>query len=249
MAVDADGNVYVADTGNARVVKLSPAGEVLATFGRKGTGDGEFQEPVAVAVEPTGSILVLDAADGYIQRFSPSGEFLSRFGGPAIRPYHPRGLTVNVDGEIAVADTGSSRVTLLESDGKLSSQLGQRGSGAGQLVEPTDVLRLPDGGFVVVDSANDRALRLDSDFALIAEWALPPNESVLGPHVALDGADGVYVSDPTHHRIVHFGLLGDVLDQVGDAAELESPVGLATDAAGRLYVADAAAGVVVVYEP
>ncbi|HEX8959019.1 MAG TPA: PA14 domain-containing protein [Solirubrobacterales bacterium] len=248
VAVDADGNVYVADTGNARVVKLSPVGEVLATWGQKGTGEGEFQEPVAVAVEPAGSILVLDAAEGYIQRFSPEGAFLARFGGPAIRPYHPRGLAVEAGGDVAVADTGGSQVDLLDPDGKLIAKLGQRGSGAGQIVEPTDVIRLPDGGFVVADSANDRALRLDADFKLVAEWALPPNESVLGPHLAYDGT-AIYVSDPAHGRVIRFSPLGEALDQVGGTGDLRSPVGLATDGAGRLYVADAKAGVIAVYEP
>ena len=248
VAVDADGNIYVADTGNARVVKLSPTGEVLATWGQKGTGEGDFQEPVAVAVEPTGSILVLDAAEGYIQRFSPEGKFLARFGGPAIKPYHPRGLAVDASGEIAVADTGGSRIDLLDPDGKLVAQLGQHGKGPGQLVEPTDVLRMPDGGFVVVDSANDRALRLDADFRLLVEWGLPLNDSVVGPHLAFDGTS-IYVSDPAHKRVVRFSPTGEALDQIGGAGELSSPVGLATDAAGRLYVADSAAGAIFVYKP
>ena len=64
VAVDGCGNVIVADTGNGRVVVLSPAGEVIAIFGGEGPDDEKIIEPISVALHPNGHILVGDAKHG-----------------------------------------------------------------------------------------------------------------------------------------------------------------------------------------
>src|SRR5581483_8464085 len=60
VAVDADANVYVADTENHRVQKLTPDGQPLAQWGSFGTGPGQFQRPSGVAIDGTGNVYVAD---------------------------------------------------------------------------------------------------------------------------------------------------------------------------------------------
>ena len=62
IATDATGHVWVADTGHDRVVEISPVGRVLAIFGSPGSGRGQLDQPVALAVTPFGDVWVADQA-------------------------------------------------------------------------------------------------------------------------------------------------------------------------------------------
>jgi tripartite motif-containing protein 71 len=74
ITLDASGNLWVADYGRDRVVKLSPDGHLLQVLGSRGTNAGEFVGPKGVAVEPsTGRIYVADTGNSRIQRFLPDG--------------------------------------------------------------------------------------------------------------------------------------------------------------------------------
>lgn len=81
LEVDPDDNVYVTDTGNARVLKFDPEGEVLQQFGSLGRRLGQFVRPKGVAVDRDGRLYVADAAFHNVQVFAPSGELLMFFGG------------------------------------------------------------------------------------------------------------------------------------------------------------------------
>jgi DNA-binding beta-propeller fold protein YncE len=72
--VDRDGNVWVADYGHDRVVKLSPDGRLLQSWGSRGSGPGEFVGPKGVSIDPsTGHLYVADTGNGRIQRLAPDG--------------------------------------------------------------------------------------------------------------------------------------------------------------------------------
>src|SRR5689334_4971451 len=58
MAVDASGNVYVADYGNHRVQKFTPTGTYLTQWGTHGSGDGQFNGPEGVAADASGNVYV-----------------------------------------------------------------------------------------------------------------------------------------------------------------------------------------------
>jgi DNA-binding beta-propeller fold protein YncE len=74
ITLDASGNVWIADYGRDRVVKLAPDGRLLQSLGSRGTFPGEFVGPKGVAVDPTsGRIYVADTGNGRIQRLLPDG--------------------------------------------------------------------------------------------------------------------------------------------------------------------------------
>jgi DNA-binding beta-propeller fold protein YncE len=80
VAVDAAGNVFVADTGNHRIQKLSPEGQVLALWGSEGPAPGQFSSPMGLAIDADGNLLVADAGNHRIQQFSADGEPLAQWG-------------------------------------------------------------------------------------------------------------------------------------------------------------------------
>ncbi|MBI3582645.1 MAG: NHL repeat-containing protein [Nitrospinae bacterium] len=77
ISVDSSGNIYIADSGNHRVVKLRQDGEVLLTFGQKGSNPGEFQYPHDIAIDRNDTIFISDLNNNRIQAFTPQGNFIS----------------------------------------------------------------------------------------------------------------------------------------------------------------------------
>ena len=74
LALDRDGNLWVADYGRDRVVKLAPDGRLLQSWGSRGSGPGEFVGPKGVAIDPTsGRLYVADTGNARVQRLAPDG--------------------------------------------------------------------------------------------------------------------------------------------------------------------------------
>ena len=73
VAVDPSGNIWVADTGQSRIVEFSSSGAYLTQFGNAG-GDGQLWGPRGVAVDPSGNVWVADEGNNRIAEFSPVPE-------------------------------------------------------------------------------------------------------------------------------------------------------------------------------
>jgi DNA-binding beta-propeller fold protein YncE len=83
IAIGPDNSIYVVDSGNNRIVKFSPNGQVLASWGSDGSGDGQFKGLSSVAVDPTNNkVYVADPLNSRIQVFDSSGKFLSKWSIP-----------------------------------------------------------------------------------------------------------------------------------------------------------------------
>ena len=82
-AIGPDDSIYVVDQGHNRIAKFSPDGQVLATWGSAGNGDGQFNDPTSVAVDPaTNKVYVADPRNKRIQIFDQNGKFLSKWSVP-----------------------------------------------------------------------------------------------------------------------------------------------------------------------
>jgi len=80
IAIGPDDSVYVVDQGRTRIVKFSRAGHVLSSWGSKGSGDGQFNDPTSVAVDSTnGKVYVADPINKRIQVFDQNGKFLTKW--------------------------------------------------------------------------------------------------------------------------------------------------------------------------
>jgi sugar lactone lactonase YvrE len=238
VAVDESGQVYVADTNNDRVLKLSAAGAVLLELGRQnkkkdddtkpGKGTGEFNKPSGVAVDSTGSIYVSDRENRRVQVFSSTGAFTLQFPLPPVgqkaddddddkdkeEAGKPAGIAVDSLGNIYVADPKGGRVLKFSPAGTLLQSLtvvseeGKRG-------QPFGVAVTPSGDCLLVS---------DRKHSLIFKFDLQGNQTlVFGGKgkkkktgitfnkpmgLALDMESNLYVADRNNDKIRIFGLPG-----------------------------------------
>jgi DNA-binding beta-propeller fold protein YncE len=83
MAIGPDDSVYVVDSGRNRIVKFSPDGRVLTTWGSEGSGDGQFRGLTSVAIDSANKrAYVADAMNGRIQVFDLDGKYLAKWSVP-----------------------------------------------------------------------------------------------------------------------------------------------------------------------
>lgn len=117
LALDAGGNVYVSEphpfgSGNDQIQKFSPAGELLATWGRTGTGSGQFSKPFCLGLDPRGNVFVVDFGNNRFQEFLSTGQYVAQWKGPQTGFLATSKVAVDGQGNMYVS-VGSQVVTLV----------------------------------------------------------------------------------------------------------------------------------------
>ena len=234
LAVDAQGNVYFADTWNQRVRKVTAGGAISTIAGSGSLGDGgdggpalsaDLFWPAGLALDTAGNLYVSTGArvrkissDGTIAAFA--GTSSAGYGGDgqnatAAALREPRGLAVDSAGNVYIADSGNFRIRKVGQNGKIATIAGNGQYGYSG-----------DGG--------------------------PPTAASIGyvEALALDPSGNLYFSDPYNHcvrRIYPSGTIqtvaGGTFGTGGDGgpptgAQLKYPRGLVVDRNGNLFVAD-----------
>ena len=104
IAVDASGNILVADTNNGRIEKFSPTGAFLSTIGTKGSGQGQLGEPNGIAIDRAGNIYVAEVASNHrVQKLGPDGRFIAEWKGPEPGFYGPRRIAIGPDDSVMLS--------------------------------------------------------------------------------------------------------------------------------------------------
>lgn len=234
IACDAAGNIYVANSMDYTICKITPAGKVTTLAGKTGTygstdGPGvaaRFGWPSGAAFDAAGNLYVTDASNYTIRKISPAGEVTTLAGqagskgsadgsGTAARFKDPFGIACDAAGNIYVADTGNSTIRKITPAGEVTTIAGQAGS------------------------------KGSTDGKGIAARFVSP----VG--IACDAAGNIYVVDGDSNTVRMLTPAGEVTTLAGEAgttgsadgsgavARFHAPDGIACDAAGNLYVADA----------
>jgi DNA-binding beta-propeller fold protein YncE len=216
LAVDNDGNVFVADTNNDRLEKFSPSGVFLSVIGKRGSGPGQFLEPGGIAVDSGGYIYVADVSNHRVQKLKPDGSSLVEWKGPEPGFVAPRDIAIGPDNSIYVVDQGRSQIIRLDPNGKALVVWGSPGKEDGQFSGPTSVV--VDGKndrVYVADPSNKRIEVFDTKGKFISKWIVEAWGAPTGWYfqdLALDSKAGLlYASSQSTDEVLVFDLSGKLL--------------------------------------
>lgn len=228
IAIDSAGNLYIADSGNNCIRKVTPAGLVSTLAGGvqgnlEGTGtSAEFNSPYGLAVGPDGTVYVADTYNNCIRKIAPngvtgtlagSGTAGYKDGTSSVAEFNlPFSLTLDSNGNLYVADAGNNRIRKVSPLGDVTTLAGNGISG------------LVDGS------------ALDASFSI-------PND------VVVDSNGNVFVADYGNNSVREISFSGQVStlsgtgilgyqDGSGRSAQFDHPTGLAIAPDGTLYIAD-----------
>lgn len=288
LAVDNSGNVFVADTGNSTIRKITSGGVVTTfagTAGSVGSVDGtgsaaRFQNPYGIAVDSAGNIYVSDTGNATIRKITSGGVVTTLAGlvgnagstdgtGSAARFWGPSGLAVDSSGNIYVADSSGWTIRKVTPVGVVTTLAGTAGSsgssnGTGSVARfyyPQGVA-VDNAGSVYVGDNNNSTIRKITSSGVVTTIA--GTAGVAGSAdgtgsaarfnypwgVAVDSAGNIYVADWYNHTIRKItssgvvttlsGLVGVAgsSDGAGSTARFYNPTGVAVDSGGTVYVAD-----------
>lgn len=161
IAISKDGNLWVTDTGNERVIEFSPDGDALTSFGGTGGDVGKFLEPVGIAIDKDGNFFIADTWNRRIQVFNSNFEptlqiDVSGWDSQSVvnKPY----IAVDAQGSIYITDPEGYRVIKYGKDGKPRAVWGIPGSDLGGMQLPTGIVIDPNGQITIADAGNNRLL-------------------------------------------------------------------------------------------
>ena len=229
IALDASGNMYVADSDNHRIRKITPAGAVttLAGSGTYGFADGtgasaQFKCPHGVAVDASGNVYVADRYNHCIRKITPAGAVTTLAGSGtegfadgtsvAAQFKHPYGVAVDASGNVYVADTNNDRIRKITPAGAVTTLAGGNNSGFADGVGAAARFTTPTG--ITIDAAGN---------LYVAEYN---NQRIR--RITPAGAVTTLAGSGTH----------GFADGTGATAQFYSPFSVALDASGNIYVGD-----------
>jgi sugar lactone lactonase YvrE len=294
VAVDASGNLFIPDTANNRIRKVSTNGVITTvagngSFGYAGDGGAattaSLNYPCGVAVDAGGNVYIADfynsrirklSANGIITTVAGNGNFgFSGDGGPALNAdlYAPKGVTVDASGNVFIADLGNNRIREVSTNGIITTVAGNGTAGysgdggratAAELNYPTDVAVDASGNFYIEDAFNGRIRKVNTNgiistvagngnFGFSGDGGPATSAALANPQggVAVDASGNLFIGDTYDEHIRKVSTNGIITSVLGDGeggysgdggpatnATLDSPTGLAMDTAGNLFIVD-----------
>jgi len=306
VAADIYGNIYIADTYNYRIRKVSSTG-IITTIGGNGSygfsGDNgpatsaKFWTPVAVAVDASGNIYIADRDNNRIRKITASTGIITTIAGTGTPPNnwgyngdgiaatsatltHPTGVAVDASGNVYIADNDVCRIRKITASTGIISTVagsgvcgpppggyGDGGPATSALLQyPHDVAVDASGNLYIADEYNHKIRKVTASTGIITSLAGTGTSGFSGDNglatvamlnnpvsVTVDASGNVYFADPNASRVRKINSSGIITTVTGNgthgyngdgilasSAQLYDPIGVAVNTSnGNLYIVDA----------
>ena len=246
--------------GNGTCVSvLTPEGEKIRTFGKQGSGNGQFSFAYEVTVDKGDNIYVADCSNNRIQKFNSKGAFKAAVGGYGsnqLQFHSPVGIVYNYrDNNLYVADQGNHRIQVLTTDLNFVRSFGTRGSGNGQFQNPLYMAFDDANNLYVTDHSNHRVQVLTTEGQFLRTFSQKANGQRLNHPwaIAIDSSNTVYVSENGPHCVSVFTSQGDYITTFGKKGSEEGQFkyiyGLSVDNSDSIIASDRDNGRLQMYKP
>lgn len=173
---DSQGNTYMADPKNARIIVLDKEMNLVRSWGEWGDKEGQFKMPSDLAFNREENILyVTDPYNFRVQAFDKNGTFLFGWGSPGTEPgqfLYPSSVCVGTDGSVFVSDSAANRIDKFDQHGRPVKQWGAWGTAAGEFYMPGGIVQDEKGRIIVVDLGNDRVEMFSQDGDFVRMFAV-----------------------------------------------------------------------------
>jgi sugar lactone lactonase YvrE len=292
VALDALGNLYIADYRHYRVRRMDTNGIITSVAGNGSptySGDGAAAtnaglfSPEGVALDAVGNLYIADVVNNRIRKVDTNGIITTmagngngRYSGDGAAATNaslanPNGVAVDVSGNLYIADTANARIRKVDTNGIITTVAGNgslvfSGDGAAatsaSLDGPEGAVLDAAGNLYIADTLHNRVRKVDTNGTITTvagngnttfsgDGGAATNAGVSHPYgVGVDGFGNVYIVDYGHARIRRMGTNGIIMTVAGGGsggdggaatnASLNLPQGLGLDAVGNLYIADTA---------
>ena len=259
VAVSKNGQIYIVDGVNNRVVVSNKKGEVQFTFGKKGSGKGEMMFPLGIDVDDEGNVYLADSGNHRIQVFDSFGQYKSQLRVPSNEgaPSDPTDLIVNEsENRMFVVDNDNHYILSYTLDTfELIDTFGSPGMEKREFRYPFLISADKNNYLYIVDVINTRVQVLNSDgkfVQFIGGWGVEKGEFFRPKGVAVDSSNRVYVSDGYMGVIQIFKPNGEFdsvlsISDTSTVKKFNTPAGIYIDNHNRLYVVEMFANRVGVY--
>lgn len=257
VAVDTNGDIWVADNGNDRVQEFNSHGVYIRQFGSEGSGPGELDEPSALATDAAGDVYVADTANDRVEEFSPTGDYVRSLGATTGELDEPEGLAIDAQGNVWVSDTAGGRLQEYAPTGERLRTVSLPASG--EAPEPVGVAVDTAGDIWVADAANDRIVEFSGEGELLREIGSKgskPGQFEAPYGLTVTSGDEVLVADVPTRRVEAFNTQGTYLRTFTASAgsapghfEFGTPMGLTAAGAGLIWLTDTGHDRIEAYSP
>jgi len=249
VAVDDLGRLFVADTGNDRLLRFDQAGVFLGEAGGFGFEPGRFDKPRDLVINRSLGLWVLDGENARVVKYDLEGrligtvvDFKSGEAQGLFGRVIPGGLGGEPGGYLYVTDVAGDRVISLSPLGGGVTVLGGFGSQPGRFRHPSGVTVSGRGSVLVADGGNARVQALDTFGGFLRAWPLSGEHADGRVSVCWLAEGRLAIAERDSSRITVMSSDGRVVARLEAAGsrpgEIDHPSALATDRLGRLYVAD-----------
>jgi len=237
VACDASGNIYVADSNNDLIRKITPAGVVSTMAGTvnvsgktNATGtSASFSNPAGIAIDASGNVYVGDAGNNLVRKIT-TGDVVSTLAGSSLNGNAngtgtaasfraPSGVAVDASGNVYVADYNNSMIRKITAGGVVTTIAGSGNIGTSDGTGTAASFNTPSG-------------------------------------IVIDASGNLYIADTGNsliRKITSAGVVTTIAGSVGNpgftngtgtAATFTNPAGITIDASGNLYIADSGNNVI-----